>query len=174
MSKKGSKFCGRECYEKWWSENSGGFVKTECHQCGNEFEIARYRLKRKKRDGSHAFCSRECYVKFWHEHVRKKALRCRSIKPNNAEKKLIPILKPYGFEYVGNGKFFVGTFNPDFVNRKTKKIVEHFGEYWHKHGTSKARIRYFRERGFDCLVVWSSAIKHKPEETLSRILKFAA
>jgi len=52
--------------------------------------------------------------------------------PNNYEKIIIALNKRYnlGFDFVGNGKFWIGNINPDFVNKKLKIIIEVYHTFW--------------------------------------------
>ena len=89
-------------------------------------------------------------------------------KPNKKEKILIDLINkndlPY--EYVGDGKLIIGTKNPDFVNKKQNKIIEFFGEYWHKkrarvyEETEKGRIEYFNKYNFNTLIIWENELKN--------------
>lgn len=51
--------------------------------------------------------------------------------PNASEKKLIPILDPLGFRYVGDRTMFVGKRNPDFVHHTYPLIIEFDGWLGH-------------------------------------------
>lgn len=79
------------------------------------------------------------------------------------ELKLMGILEDFnGWEYVGNGKFWLRTNIkcriPDFINRKQKKIIEVYGDYWHKGENPNDKISEYREVGWDCIVIWESEI----------------
>ena len=57
------------------------------------------------------------------------------ITPNKPEQILIKLLSkllPNEYKFVGNGKVIIGGKCPDFINvNGQKKIIEHFGDYWH-------------------------------------------
>ena len=79
------------------------------------------------------------------------------------ELKLMGILEGFdGWEYVGNGKFWLRTKIkcriPDFINRAQKKIIEVYGDYWHKGENPNDKIMEYREIGWDCIVIWESEI----------------
>ena len=82
--------------------------------------------------------------------------------PNKPEKFLNSIISKYGFEYCGDGTFLVGLKNPDFVNKKTKKVIEMFGDYWHKENEVEPRKKYFKEYGYETLIIWEHELK-EPE-----------
>ena len=67
----------------------------------------------------------------------KASRKAMNIKPNNPEKKMIKIIEENNlpFNYTGNGAiWFRGenhSFNPDFLSKNPKHIIEVFGDYWH-------------------------------------------
>jgi len=82
------------------------------------------------------------------------------------EKWLIYILNKFNlpFQYVGNGKLWLGNKNPDFVHKNKKKVIEVFGNYWHSEsiiGKSKEmhaieRKEFFESLGYECLIIWEN------------------
>jgi len=82
--------------------------------------------------------------------------------------------------YVGNRKFWV-TFknkihkNPDFTVipfRRSGKVVEIFGDNYHKAWEELyLKIRY-EEIGYKCLVIWESELLRNPTQSKKRILSF--
>jgi len=79
--------------------------------------------------------------------------------------------------YVGNGQRWI-TFkgkhhNPDFIsNQCQNKIVEVFGNYWHKKEEEKIFIDGYASVGFKCLVVWESEILNDPDKVKFKITRF--
>jgi len=62
---------------------------------------------------------------------------------------------PNEWKYVGDGEFWLGRRNPDFMNiNGEKKLIEVFGDYWHKGEDGKERKRYFAQYGFKTLIIW--------------------
>ena len=100
-------------------------------------------------------------------------------KPNKKEKIVVELINknklPY--EYIGDGKLIIGTKNPDFINKSNNKIIELFGDYWHKNKvrcyeeTENGRIEYFKKYGYETLVIWEKELK-KPEDVLKKIKSF--
>lgn len=107
---------------------------------------------------------------------RKKGL---NQKPNKPEQLLIDILNKYlpnEYKYVGNGKFFIERFNPDFINiNGQKKIIEMFGCYWH--GGDKARINdakriyTYRKKGYKTLIIWEYILKVCSNKEIGAMIK---
>jgi hypothetical protein len=93
--------------------------------------------------------------------------------PNKKEKslqKLLSVLK-LDYLYVGNGDFVVNGCNPDFVNHDKKKIIEFFGSRWHKSGDDLERIKKFRSKNYDCLIVWERELLDL-ENLISKLISF--
>jgi G:T-mismatch repair DNA endonuclease (very short patch repair protein) len=95
---------------------------------------------------------------------RKKWARALAQKPNKPEKLLNSLLYhlfPGEYKYVGDFKFWVDGKNPDFVNvNGQKKLIELFGDYWHRNDDPKERINHFKQYGFDTLVIWESELRN--------------
>jgi hypothetical protein len=95
---------------------------------------------------------------------RKKAIKSLIKRPNKKEKLLYSILQsnfPNEWKYIGNGKILIGRFNPDFINcNGKKKIIELFGDYWHKNDNSNDRIEYYKKYGFSTLIIWEKELEN--------------
>jgi len=87
----------------------------------------------------------------------KKMLIALNKRPTNLEKQFMAICDKHSlpFEYVGDGDFFVGSKNPDFIHSKGDKVcVEVANTYPVHHSKDYPDIRkkYFAEHGWDCVV----------------------
>ena len=97
-------------------------------------------------------------------------------KPEKFVEKLLSRTIPKEYKYVGNGKFWIERYNPDFINvNGQKKIIEFFGDYWHttKKGCKqkdRRKIRTYKKYGYDCLIIRTKDLKSKYLE--NRILNF--
>lgn len=94
--------------------------------------------------------------------------------PNNEEKFLIDFFShhtlPYAF--VGDGKVIIDGRNPDFINSNgEKKIIEFFGEHWHKNEDEEIKRKIYAQYGFDLLVIWGKELRDE-EKLLERLLNF--
>ena len=95
---------------------------------------------------------------------QKKRSKAMLMKPNIPEKILIEIIKKnnFPFEFIGDGKeWFIGKnsyFNPDFLCREKKIIIEVFGDYWHNILKNKIRDKYRLEtyfnQGYKTIIFW--------------------
>lgn len=96
--------------------------------------------------------------------IRKTYFSKLSIYPkqiNNSERKLRKFLNylfPRTYKFVGNGKFIINHYNPDFVDVKNKRIIELYGDYWHDRleckKKDKYRLKLIRKEGYQVLVIW--------------------
>ncbi len=161
-------------------------VMVVCQICGKRF----YKPRRPPSRGSPkyiekpgVYCSKECYDKCRSELAKKvwnnedycknwaEGMRfAYQTKPNKPEKLFINIIEEndFSYKYVGDNSLRIGRLNPDFAhNNGEMKLIEIFGDYWHNRsderylGTVKGRIEYFKERGYDCLVLWEHELNNK-------------
>ena len=89
-----------------------------------------------------------------------KVLSANGQRPNKAEIRCLERLEkeePGVWKYVGDGQLIVGGKCPDFWDGGTR-LVEMYGDYWHRGQNPQDRINYFKEYGYDCKVIWESEI----------------
>lgn len=63
------------------------------------------------------------------------------------------------YEFTGNRSFWIvfsdgRPKNPDFTDKFHKKVIEVYGNYWHKDDDERNLIEKYAAVGWDCLVVW--------------------
>lgn len=87
-----------------------------------------------------------------------KQMRARNVYPNKAEKFLDGLLQKFfsnRWRYVGDGQVIIAGKCPDFVNiNGQKKIIELFGEPFHKPEEEQERISLFAQHGYQTLIIW--------------------
>lgn len=67
---------------------------------------------------------------------------------------------PGEWKYVGDGDFWIGYMNPDFININGKKqVLEVLGDYWHNEEEVQERIINYKKYSFDMLYVWEYEIE---------------
>lgn len=90
-----------------------------------------------------------------------KNCECKQNKLENRLEKILIDLN-LNFKYVGNRKYWINRFNPDFVDIKNKRIIELFGDYWHRNTKHKDRLRIieYKKRGFKTLIIWQHDFKN--------------
>jgi len=106
----------------------------------------------------------------------KKFLKACKMKPNKAEKKLFNILQElFPNEYALNVRAeyaVLGGKIPDFFNvNGQKKLIELFGDYWHKDDIPEERVDFFKPFGFSTLIVWEHELQNKPK-LVNRLKQF--
>ena len=89
------------------------------------------------------------------------------------EERFESICKKHGLRYsfVGNGALMVGRMIPDFVHESKNKIIEIWGEFFHKGQDPKKRINRLREFGYDALVLWASELRYE-DKIVARVKEF--
>ena len=105
----------------------------------------------------------------------------KRVSPNKPEKIIINLIQQnnLNFIYVGDGKKFIKgknySFNPDFISKNQKYIIEVFGDYWHNLPKmikrDKERLLTYSEQGYKTLVVWEHELRNQPQ-ILNKIQKF--
>jgi hypothetical protein len=98
------------------------------------------------------------------EFLRKQRI-IMNLKPNKIENILNNILQKYfpnEYKYVGDFTFTLGRKCPDFMNiNGQKKLIELFGDYWHRNDDPQNRINHFKQYGFDTLIIWEHELKNE-------------
>ena len=91
------------------------------------------------------------------ENYLKRMMRACNIRPNKTESFLMDLLNhicPNEYKYVGDGEVVIGGRCPDFMNvNGKKKLIELYGDYWHRNDDGKARIEHYRKYGFETLII---------------------
>jgi len=87
-----------------------------------------------------------------------------NLKPNKPESFLTNLLEslyPSQWKYTGDFSFTINGKCPDFVNcNGQKKIIELFGDYWHRGQDPEDRINMFKPFGYETLVIWEHELKN--------------
>lgn len=97
------------------------------------------------------------------EEYNQKQKEARNLYPNKSElylQNIINSIFPNKFKYVGDFSMFIGGKCPDFIDPINNKIIELYGDYWHKGQDPNDRINYFKNYGYNTLVIWESELKN--------------
>jgi len=100
-----------------------------------------------------------------------------NMRPNKPERIMINLIKKNNlpFNYTGDGQVIIGGFNPDFLSKNPKQIIEVFGDYWHNlpkiKSRDKKRFWEYKKYGYETLVVWEHELKN-PFQVLNKIREF--
>lgn len=149
---------------------------SRCASCGKP--IVRP-LSRVRNDTIIVFCNMDCLSKYRAENeeygnrlveARKKA----GLLPNGLER-MIASQFP-NLEYVGDGKLWIRTRGgrkcPDFILTGTNKLLEVWGDYWHKGEDPSEITAFYAEAGYECLVILQSEIRRDKELAMTKISSF--
>lgn len=166
--------------KKWWDNNKDSdVVKERNRKIG---ENTSKKLSGFKRDGNFKEKIRKVLLKSWgDEKWKERRLRAQrkgmNLSPNKPEKILIRIIKENNlpFNYVGDGKVWIGGFNPDFLSKNPKHIIEVFGDYWHNLPSykkrDKRRLETYKKYGYTTLIIWEGELNN-PLEVIKKIKGF--
>jgi G:T-mismatch repair DNA endonuclease (very short patch repair protein) len=114
-------------------------------------------------------------LKLWkNEEYINNQCKGREIRPNKPETIILNLLNehyPNEWKYTGDYSFMVNGKNPDFVNKDNNKIIELFGDYWHRNDNPKDRINIFKPAGYNTLVIWEKELKDI-DNVINKIQKF--
>ena len=119
-----------------------------------------------------------CIKQSWADSVRKKQWiqamwEGRTRRPTKPEQGVIDVITEYSlpYKYVGTGGFLLDGKNPDFMNvNGEKKLIEVFGEYWHKGEEEQLRKDLFSRYGFKTLILWSKDIMAKSSDEIADLI----
>lgn len=171
------KFCSQKCMLIWrkvhWQEENNpnykaALINFYCKNCGKK-----YKEYKRNKDRTH-FCSQKCHGRF----------RFRTMKsslnwpPAKSEpEKIFDRNTDKMIKYVGQGQVIIRFKNgkdkyPDFIVEGTNKIIEIFGNYWHRGEDPTALIGQYKAVGYDCLVIWENELKTELERTLLKTRDF--
>lgn len=99
------------------------------------------------------------------------APRKNSERPNKPERMLAELISKFEFAYVGDGKLNINGMIPDFWNGD-HRLIELYGDYWHRGHNPQDRMDAFAQYGYKCLVIWEHEIKKTPRLVEEKVLAF--
>jgi hypothetical protein len=105
--------------------------------------------------------------------IKKSRFGCshKKTKPEIKLELIINGVYPGIYRYCGDFSFTVNRICPDFVNTEENRVIEMFGDYWHRNDNPQDRIDEFKVAGIDCLVIWEKELKDI-DKVKSRLLCF--
>ena len=136
-------------------EQTGGYKTTRCDPCYRKHNLGENHHGWKGGNPKCKYCNKQLskrYIdKCWKCWLEYESIKTWSIRPTNPEKIIQRILAKYfpkEWKYVGNGKVWFGKKNPDFINiNGQKKLIEVYGDYWHRNDNPQDRIDHFKKYG---------------------------
>ena len=97
-----------------------------------------------------------------------------NLKPNKLESDFFQTMVNYipNLRYTGDFSFFIGRKNPDFIVEGTNKCIDLFGNQWHQSNEEEERKKYFKELGFDLIIIWEFEWKNNKSKCINHVIQF--
>jgi G:T-mismatch repair DNA endonuclease (very short patch repair protein) len=105
---------------------------------------------------------------------RRRVLSSR--RPTDIEARLIEIIEKYRlpYRYTGDGSFWVGGKNPDFVNVNSEKIaIDLFGDFWHEPSEVESRKSVFADYGWKLIILWGHEFQQLQDSKIAGVIQNA-
>jgi hypothetical protein len=112
---------------------------------------------------------------YHHDTVRLLHVAGATIKPTTPEiimGTILDELYPNEWKYVGDWSLVIGNLNPDFVSVNGKKIIEVWGNYFHEGQNPEERIDYFKQHGYETLIVWTQEMDEDFDGMVDKVVGF--
>ncbi len=105
---------------------------------------------------------------------QKMMAKTKALKPNKLEQ-FFDSLTPECVRYVGDFSLWIktknGARNPDFIIEGQNKVIEIFGDYYHKGENQNDKIEEYAGVGFNCIIFWESEIYDETKRVLKETLE---
>ena len=174
-----SNFCSEE-YSKHLSESNSkeAYRRWGTDEWKDMQSVNRKRLWKEPEYREKTICgiSLGMKQKWLDENFALRVVTSLSFRPTKSEKILdidLQELFPNKWRYVGDGSLWIGhpPMNPDFVMIEENKVIEIFGDYWHRNDDPQDRINKFEKFGYKAIVIWEHELKDIPK-VLDKIINF--
>jgi very-short-patch-repair endonuclease len=78
--------------------------------------------------------------------------------------------------FVGDGKLWcndnLGWMSPDFILPATNKVIELWGNFWHRDQNPQDRVDRLANAGYNAIVIWENDFREHPDKTSELVLSF--
>ncbi len=110
------------------------------------------------------------------EEEMQRRLKSWNRKPSGLEK-FFDKITPRIVRYTGDGSWWRklpnGKYkNPDFKIKGQNKVIELFGDYWHRNDNPQELIELYNQLGLQCIVIWEHEVYKNKEGIMERVNKF--
>lgn len=159
--------------------HSGGIAKGTFQPIGHGLHVAQARrgksLSQWDKDSKSISHKRLWQDPEYAQKTIKRLMQSTNTRPTRPELivyKLIEYVCPGEYEYSGDGTYIIDRMNPDFFNiNGQKKVIEMFGDYWHRGEDPQVKIGRYAQSGFDCLVIWERELENS-NNVITKIRNF--
>lgn len=171
----------RRTLAEYFADPANRKARAECarNQMLEQWKDLDYRKRRSKKVQKQSL--RRWQDPDFKKRVIQATFRGQHKRPNKPESELLKFIQKndLGYEYVGDGKEVIAGKVPDFLARNGhKKIIELFGDYFHKDerpenggDNGAGRKKIFAQEGFQTLIVWEHELRDE-ETLLKRLIAF--
>jgi len=192
-----SKICGcdDDTIRYWMKKHDINFrtMSESIKMCSNRLEVNKkiseqakerwqdpdFRKKIEKRNNNPEYkkMMKEQVKKRWQDpDFRKKIEKAIAKRPTKPEK-IFDRITSQEVRYVGNRAYWKtlpnGSHkNPDFKVTGQNKVIEIYGDYWHRNDDPQELIDLYNQVGLQCLIIWENEVYNKKEEVIERVNKF--
>ncbi len=103
----------------------------------------------------------------------KRQMQARHVHKNKLESKFerICVENGWSFRFVGDGAFIVGGKCPDFYDG-SNKLIEIFGDYWHRNDDPNEKVSFYEKFGYKCIVIWENEINNHLDKVVDSVNRF--
>lgn len=164
---------------KHWKQSEKTIKARREKMIGKHWKIKDTSNMKKSRTIEHRKNIGKASIKRWQDSIYREKILSNLLKskdsPNKTERHLNVILQqilPDEYKYVGDGEFILAGKYPDFINiNKKKKLIELYGDYWHRNDDPQNRIDLFKKHGYNTLIIWEKELEDL-KKMKQRILSF--
>ena len=78
-------------------------------------------------------------------------------------------------EFTGHGPCLhdkSGRMYPDFSLPGTNKVIELYGNYWHRNDNPEVRIDRLRKIGYEAVIIWENDFRAHPQDICDQVRRF--
>ena len=157
-------------YEEVYSKEKSEEIKNKIRQ-KRKLQVINHSVKTRKKisdSKKELFKDKDFLIRYVKTHSQ------RPTKPEKVLNKILRKVSPKEWKYVGDGKYWVERFNPDFINCNGKKlIIEVYGDYWHNLPNAKKkdseRLKIYKQYGYKTLIIWEHELLNSRREIHEQI-----
>jgi len=154
----------KKCKDKTWNDP---IKKAEIYK-----KASQTRIKNGLSKGDKNPMANDETVKKW------AASNYNKLKPNKQELKLFQLIQRISNNFRLNtlGETIIEGKIPDIIDTKNKKVIELYGDYWHRNDTIEDELKrenLFKKNYYSCLIIWERELKNELKllEKLSNFIK---
>jgi len=120
---------------------------------------------------------RQRMLKRWeNKEYAQSVLNALQVRPNKLEQ-LVDSITCDAIRYVGDGAEWRiwpnGRHkNPDFIIDKKHRVIEIWGDYWHRNDDPMVDIEMWNRLGYECLIIWEHQVHEEQEAVLDLVSNF--